>query len=104
MKRRQFLALAAGAAGVVTAAAAGVGGCTRGKPNARDVDGAASEKAPVKMYLGCQRGPTTAEMLRYFKRHGVDHICGYPVRADPQRLLDRGGAGPHARAVRVERG
>ena len=33
---------------------------------------------PVKMHLGCQRGPTTAEMLDYFKRHGVEAICGYP--------------------------
>ena len=33
---------------------------------------------PIKMHLGCQRGPTTPEMLDYFKRHGVDAICGYP--------------------------
>ena len=32
----------------------------------------------VRMHLGCQRGPTTAEMLDYFKRHGVEAICGYP--------------------------
>lgn len=34
----------------------------------------------VKMYVGTQRSPTTPEMLQYFKRHGVDHICGYPPR------------------------
>ena len=32
----------------------------------------------AKMHLGCQRGPTTAEMLDYWKRHAVDAICGYP--------------------------
>jgi len=30
------------------------------------------------MYVGTQLGPTTPQMLKYFKRHGVDHICGYP--------------------------
>jgi mannonate dehydratase len=30
------------------------------------------------MHVGCQRSPTTPEMLSFFKRHGVDHICGYP--------------------------
>src|SRR5262245_10774917 len=37
------------------------------------------------MYVGCQRAPTTAQMLSFFKRHGVDHVCGYPVIADPER-------------------
>jgi len=30
------------------------------------------------MHVGTQRGPTNPEMLQYFKRHGVNHICGYP--------------------------
>ena len=30
------------------------------------------------MHVGTQRGPTDPVMLEYFKRHGVDHICGYP--------------------------
>ena len=84
MKRRQFLSLAAGVTGVTGTAL--VAGCSRARPDARDVDsGTERKKAAVHMYLGCQRGPTTAEMLQFFKRHGVDHICGYPVRADPQR-------------------
>ena len=34
--------------------------------------------------LGCQRGPTSVKRLQHFKRHGVDHICGYPGNgADP---------------------
>jgi mannonate dehydratase len=31
-----------------------------------------------KMHIGTQQGPTTPQMLQFFKRHGVDHICGYP--------------------------
>ena len=30
------------------------------------------------MVLGCQSGPMTDERMNYFKRHGVDHITGYP--------------------------
>lgn len=31
------------------------------------------------MRLGTQQGPTTPEMLDYFKRHGVEAICAYPA-------------------------
>jgi mannonate dehydratase len=37
--------------------------------------------APAKrarMVLGCQRSPTDETTLALFKRHAVDHICGYP--------------------------
>jgi mannonate dehydratase len=34
------------------------------------------------MVVGCQRSPTTDERLAYFKRHGVEHICGYPTNAE----------------------
>ena len=53
--------------------------------------------AKVTMHLGCQRGPTSPEMLDYFKRHGVEAICGYPqvppdraywTRDDLQRTRD----------------
>ena len=30
------------------------------------------------MVLGCQRAPTDDRALMFFKRHGVEHICGYP--------------------------
>ena len=36
------------------------------------------------MVLGCQRAPTDDRALMFFKRHGVDHICGYPA-AEGQR-------------------
>jgi mannonate dehydratase len=48
--------------------------------------GAASGQQPPKesrprclMHLGTQQGPTTPEMLDYFKRHGVEAICGWPA-------------------------
>ena len=34
------------------------------------------------MVVGCQRGPTDSRLLQHFKRHGVDHVCGYPARED----------------------
>jgi mannonate dehydratase len=36
------------------------------------------------MVVGSQRGPTTPAMLQFFKRHGVDHICGYPPNPGPR--------------------
>jgi len=36
------------------------------------------------MHLGTQQGPTTPQMLQYFKRHGVDAICGYPPDPGPR--------------------
>ncbi len=69
MKRRQFLS--------VTGATTALAGCAQSigiQANAS----AAEAKRPVRMYVGTQRGPTTVERLQYFKRHGVDHICGYP--------------------------
>src|SRR5262245_35357077 len=37
----------------------------------------------VMMTLGCQSGPTSEQKLQFFKRHSVDHICGYPE--DPEK-------------------
>jgi mannonate dehydratase len=37
----------------------------------------------LKMHVGCQRGPTTPRLLEHFKRHGVEHICGYPPDPGP---------------------
>jgi mannonate dehydratase len=72
LKRRQFVALA-GVAGLGAVAPSAV----RGQSAARSGTAA----GPV---LGCQRAPTDRRRLQHFKRHGVDHICGYPDdRANP---------------------
>jgi mannonate dehydratase len=54
--------------------------------DARDPQGgrartpATSSPRRAAMTVGCQRSPTDATMLDYFKRHAVDHICGYPAK------------------------
>jgi mannonate dehydratase len=69
MKRRNFL-------GGVTAA---VSAAWSTRAVAEEADRAhAASGAKIAMHVGCQNGPTTPKMLDYFKRHGVDHICGYP--------------------------
>jgi mannonate dehydratase len=67
MKRRKFVTLAgiAGLGAVVPEAGA--------RHQAAGQLGRSS--GPV---LGCQRAPTDRRRLQHFKRHGVDHICGYP--------------------------
>jgi mannonate dehydratase len=70
MKRRSFLGW--GAAIVSTAS-----------PAARAESEVTAPRKKAAMHVGCQRGPTTAEMLDYFKRHGVEHICGYPPDPGP---------------------
>ena len=73
MQRRQFVTVA-GLAGLGAVVAAGA---TRGQEPASSGRSA----GPV---LGCQRGPTSLKRLQHFKRHGVDHICGFPDNgADP---------------------
>ena len=65
MNRRQFITLT----GLGTAALA-----TRG---------AHASQAPLtRMRLGTQRSPTSDAMLSYFRRHGVEGICGYPPSQD----------------------
>jgi mannonate dehydratase len=72
MNRRAFLS----ASGVGAAALAARPDMVGATPAAA---GAAVSPAPV---LGCQRSPTDARRLQHFKRHGVDHICGYPPNDD----------------------
>ena len=68
MKRRNFL-------GDVTAAVSAAWLTTVA---ADETDSAETSCGKIAMHVGCQNGPTTPNMLDYFKRHGVDHICGYP--------------------------
>jgi mannonate dehydratase len=64
MKRRQILI-----AGVAAASPAAL-------PSGQSTRTAKPMRARMK--LGCQSGPTTAERLQFFARHGVEAICGYP--------------------------
>jgi mannonate dehydratase len=69
VKRRDFVSLAG---------MAGVGSLVRpALPSARSAVVAASS-----MVVGCQRSPTDARRLGHFKRHGVEHICGFPPDGD----------------------
>lgn len=72
MRRRDFFsATVAGAAGSVARP-----GAARG----------AAATNPPKFVLGCQSGPTSEQRLQFFKRHSVEHICGYPEGArEPKR-------------------
>ncbi len=64
MKRRSFVgSVGAGLAATAMAAAGG--------PPQRAATG------PVRMKLGCQSG-SSEKHLRFFKRHGVNHVCGRP--------------------------
>src|SRR5579863_10748895 len=84
MKRREFLTGAG-----MTFAAASQGHAT---PDRRPTEPAHAPrhraksvaKKPMKMHVGCQCGPTTPSMLQFFKRHGVEHICGYPADPGPR--------------------
>jgi mannonate dehydratase len=88
MKRREFVsrlgAAAGAAAGVVTAgvpaagaAAAPIDAAQRSQSTRQP---AARPKA--RMVVGCQRSPTTPQMLDNFKRHAVEHINGYPAAGE----------------------
>ena len=72
MKRRDFLAVAG-----TTTALAGCAGANALDSSADRKDERPAPK-PLKMYVGTQRSPTESRMLQFIKRHGVDHICGYP--------------------------
>ena len=65
MRRREFLSIAA------------AGGAACARP-AEDAAAEGRRGSPVKFVLGCQSGPTDDRRLAFFKRHGVEHICGWP--------------------------
>ena len=71
MKRREFVSMA----GLAGAAALARPGLAAEPPTLARAAGAT-------MVVGCQRAPTDARRLQHFKRHGVDHICGYPGNED----------------------
>jgi mannonate dehydratase len=53
-------------------------------PIAAGLTARASPLSPsdARMVLGCQRAPTDDRALMFFRRHAVEHICGYPVTED----------------------
>ena len=74
MKRREFVSTVSAVAGGLALA---------GRPlDAKAPSGAVQARRRARMVAGCQRSPTTAAMLMHFKRHGVNHICGYPPEED----------------------
>lgn len=73
MKRREFAILS-------SSALLGVSSLNHSEASSHS-----STTSNVKMYVGCQKGPTNPEMLQYFKRHGVNNICGYPPKPPKER-------------------
>lgn len=77
MKRREFVSSVAGAAG-----AASLGWPADGQGGQAAAAGQAAPLARASMVVGCQRSPTDARRLQHWKRHGVDHVCGYPAHEE----------------------
>ncbi len=75
MKRRNFLSLTGAAA-----ALSSIEQLHAAPPEPASKPG----RRTVRMVVGTQRGPTTPDTLEYFKRHGVDHVCGYPPDPGPR--------------------
>jgi len=77
--RRTFLSTAT-ATGVAAAAS-----CSRGE----QPPSAAVERKPIRMHVGTQRrGDLSPEHLQFIKRHGVDHMAGWPLDAKEDTLAD----------------
>ena len=43
---------------------------------------------PARMKVGCQRGPTSDEMLQFWEQFGVKNICGYVSASGPNGTWD----------------
>ena len=61
---------------ITTSGTAAAMGCL--KTSSHSAEGLGKAPTSPRLHLGCQRGPTDAKMLDYFKRHGVEAICGHP--------------------------
>ena len=72
MDRRKFLSMAGAAASPATLGTS----CSPSGPTGKAEKLGTAKKARMK--VGTQRAPTSDPKLAYFKRHGVNHICGYP--------------------------
>lgn len=83
MKRRQFLTAAGVTASLAgTLSLAQLTGTQKEESAQEQSSGPARNPGPVKMYVGCQKGPTDRTTLQFLKRHGVDHVCGHPPKSD----------------------
>jgi mannonate dehydratase len=91
MKRREFISSLGAAAGVVSAAAPAIADAPAAAQSGRQT----SKRQRARMVVGCQRAPTTPQMLDYFKRHAVEHINGYPSAGE-----DDGGGGYSADSLK----
>lgn len=81
MKRRDFV--------ITTGASVAALGLSGQSPvAAAESQTAKLASLPIKMHVGCQRGPTNPKMLEHFKRHGVTQICGFPEIAGKSRWND----------------
>ena len=69
MDRRKFIALS-GSAAFGTGSA-----CSKASSSILETT---TNKNKILMHVGTQRSPTNRELLQFFKRHGVNNICGYP--------------------------
>jgi mannonate dehydratase len=77
MNRRNFITTGA------AAGAASLAACSPSTEAAKNETAPAQAAAkPITMHVGCQSGPTDAQRLQFFKRHGVNHICGNPPRPE----------------------
>lgn len=73
------LKVVAGAGLLGPAAFAGQGVKADGKARREQaMSGRETSAQKADLRCGTQQGPTTPEMLDFFKRHGVTDICGYP--------------------------
>ena len=72
INRRRFMSRTAGGAGAAMIATACSGNVSSPGPEKT------SSSKQVLMHVGTQRSPTNSQMLQFFKRHGVNNICGYP--------------------------
>ena len=83
MKRRQFLTAAGVTASLAgTLSLAQLTGTQQQNTSSEKSSVPGSNSGPVRMYVGCQKGPTDRTTLQFLKRHGVDHVCGHPPKPD----------------------
>ena len=80
MDRRNFLTVSGGFSAVSVLTGYGTSAKTPG-------DRKAIQK-PLKMHVGTQRPSTNPGMMQFFKRHGVDHCCGWPPQEEGEPRRD----------------